>query len=191
MIGKHTLRAIISRTGCKLIARHNGRAFAVPAFANDIPAPVLSPPCAGGSQSRGPSGRALCGPAVLTPFMVKIMHGKAPTVSCLFGPPRQKSYRMAVADVLRAVKREHGLSMVELADRLGCSDQTIRNAMDEDGHDCLSAVTMLRIGFEFGEDALEPVFALARRAVVEPTTPTDRVERIERELAALLRECGE
>jgi predicted transcriptional regulator len=133
----------------------------------------------------------MCSPVLLFPtsFMVNKMHGKAPTVSCLFGPPRQKSYRMAVADVLRAVKREHGLSLVDLAERLGCCDQTIRNAMDEDGTDCLNAVTMLRIGYEFGEDALEPVFVLSRRVAVDAPTPTDRVERIERELAALLREC--
>jgi predicted transcriptional regulator len=98
---------------------------------------------------------------------------------------------MAVADVLRAVKREHGLSLVELSERLGCCDQTIRNAMDEDGHDCLNAVTMLRIGYEFGQEALEPIFALACSAAFEAPSPADRVERIQRELAALLRECGE
>lgn len=115
------------------------------------------------------------------------MHGR-PNVPDLFGPPSQKSFRMAVADALRAIKREHGLTLVELADRLGCCDQTIRNALDEDG--CLSAVTMLRIGYEF-EGALEPVFALSRRAAVAPLTVADRVERIERELAAIVRECGE
>ena len=130
-------------------------------------------------------------PLFLTPPSIgDIMHGKAPSVSDLFGPPRQKSYRLAVVDVLRAVKREHDLTLVDLADRLGCSDQTIRNAMDEDGTDCLNAVTMLRIGYEFGDAALEPVFALARRVTVEAPTVIDRVERIERELAASVREIG-
>ena len=113
------------------------------------------------------------------------MHGKSPSVSDLFGPPRQKSYRLAVADVLRTVKRAEGLTLVELAEKLGCSDQTLRNAMDEDGTDCLNPVTMLRIGYEFGEDALEPVFVLARRASAEPFTEMDRIDRVESDLAAL------
>lgn len=111
-----------------------------------------------------------------------------PSVSCLFGPPRQKSYRLAIVDVLRAVKREHGLTTVELAEALGVCDQTIRNAMDEDGHDCLSPVTMLRIGYEFGEDVLAPVFALACKAAVEAPTIPDRIDHIERQLEAIRRE---
>lgn len=71
MIHKHALRAIISRTGCKLIARHNGRAFTVPAFAND-PLPACSSPLrAGGSESRGPSGHVLSGPA-----LSNLLHGE-------------------------------------------------------------------------------------------------------------------
>jgi hypothetical protein len=108
-----------------------------------------------------------------------------PSVPCLFGAPRQKSYRLAVADALREVKRENGLTLVELSEKLGCSDQTLRNAMDEDGTDCLNPVTMLRLGYEFGEAVLEPVFALARRASVAPVTVDDRIERIERELDAI------
>lgn len=111
-----------------------------------------------------------------------------PSVSDLFGPPRQKSYRLAVADCLRAAKRREGLTLVELAEKLGCSDQTLRNAMDEDGTDCLNPVTMLRIGFEFGEDLIEPVFALARKATVEPTTTADRIKHIQAELDRLGRE---
>ena len=90
-----------------------------------------------------------------------------------------------MVDVLRRVKREHGLTLVDLADRLGCCDQTIRNAMDEDGNDCLNPVTMLRIGYEFGEDTLEPVFNLARRCAAAPVTTDDRLDRIEREVAAI------
>lgn len=111
------------------------------------------------------------------------------SVSSLFGPPRQKSYRLAVADALRTAKRENGLTLVDLAERLGCSDQTLRNAMDEDGQDCLNPVTMLRIGYEFGDRLLEPVFALARNMAIEEPTVDDRIERIERELAAI-RECA-
>lgn len=114
----------------------------------------------------------------------------APSVPCLFGPPRQKSYRLAVADCLRAVKRAHGLTNIELAEAIGCSDQTIRNALDDDCTDCLNPVTLLRIGYEFGEDVLGPVFALARRATVEPTTVADRLERIEHEAAAIRAEIG-
>ena len=113
-----------------------------------------------------------------------------PSVPCLFGPPRQKSYKLAVADALRQVKRENGLTLVELAEKLGCSDQTLRNAMDEDGADCLNPVTMLRLGYEFGDAVLEPVFALARRVSVEPVTTGDRIKRIERELAAMRTEVA-
>lgn len=112
----------------------------------------------------------------------------APSVPCLFGPPRQKSYRLAVADCLRAVKRREGLSTVELAERLGCSDQTLRNALDDDGTDCLNPVTMLRIGFEFGEDTIAPVIALARKAAVEPVTALDRLKQVQAELDRIGRE---
>ena len=118
------------------------------------------------------------------------MTHSSPSVPCLFGPPRQKSYRLAVADALRAVKRDNGLSCIGLADRLGCSDQTIRNALDDDGTDCLNAVTMLRLGYEFGEKVLEPVIALARKCAVTPPTVDDRIERIERELDAIRREAA-
>lgn len=120
-----------------------------------------------------------------------IMHGSAPSVSDLFGPPRQKSYRLAVADALRAVKRANELSLVELAERLGCSDQTLRNAMDEDGTDCLNPVTMLRIGYEFGEDAIEPVIMLSRRASCEPDTLEDKLDRIDGLIAEIRREVTE
>lgn len=109
------------------------------------------------------------------------------SVPCLFGFPRQKSYRLAVADALRKVKRAEGLTLAELAERLGCSNQTIRNAMDEDGTDCLNPVTMLRLGYEFGEEVIAPIFALARKATAEPITMKDRIDRMERELAAIRR----
>lgn len=113
-----------------------------------------------------------------------------PSVPCLFGVPRQKSYRLAISDCLRRVKREHGLTLVELAEKLGCSDHTLRNALDEDGTDCLNPVTMLRLGFEFGEDVIEPVFALARRAIAEPQTLTDKLDALQGQMAAVRREIG-
>jgi predicted transcriptional regulator len=110
----------------------------------------------------------------------------APNVLGLFGPPVQKSYRSAVAKCIRDVKAVHGLSNITLAEYLGCSDQTIANAENEEND--LSGVTLMRIAYQFGEVAIEPVRALYLCASYDPVTSLDRIDRIERDLSILRRE---
>lgn len=112
-----------------------------------------------------------------------------PNVLPLFDPPRKMSYRSAVAKVIRDIKSREGLSNVAMADRLDCSDETISNAENE--HTDLNAVTLLRIAYVFGEDAIAPVRELYLRRHAEPETLTDKldglqsqIDRIRKELAA-------
>lgn len=75
----------------------------------------------------------------LTPSMDDTMHGNIPNVLPLFDPPRQKSYRAAVAQIIRELKAREGLTNVALGEELGCSGETIGNAENE--HTDLNAVT--------------------------------------------------
>lgn len=73
----------------------------------------------------------------------------------LFGRPTGKSYRAAVAQVVRDVKAKRKLSNEAFAEEIGCSEGTVCNAENERGN--LEAVTLLSIAFVFGEDAIAPV----------------------------------
>lgn len=86
--------------------------------------------------------------------------------------PRQKFYREAVSKVIRDLKSDYGLSNTALAEEIGCCDETISNAENENND--LSAVILLRVAFHFGEAAIDPVRQLylcrhdpARRSVAD------------------------
>ena len=81
------------------------------------------------------------------------------------------SYRAAVSKIIMDLKAKHRLSNTKLADKLDCSDETISNAENE--HTDLNAVTLLRIGYVFGDDASAPALDLMRRRHVEPATLAD------------------
>jgi hypothetical protein len=70
--------------------------------------------------------------------------------------PTTKSYQEAVREIILAVQGD--LTDAELADRLGCSVGTVRNARDKNG--CLNGVTLANIEREFGPSALDPFLAL-------------------------------
>ncbi len=70
----------------------------------------------------------------------------------------QTSYRNAVAAIINALKAECGESDQDIADRLGTSATTINNASNKRGD--LNAVTLLRIGKEYGLHRLGPVMGL-------------------------------
>ena len=112
----------------------------------------------------------------------------APNVLGLFGPPIQKSYRAAVAACVRQIKARHSLNNVSLADALGCSDQTIANAENEETD--LSGVTLMRMAWTYGEEAIAPVRQLYLCGIVEPVTLTDRLDRIEQEAALIRKELA-
>ena len=73
----------------------------------------------------------------------------------IFEPPRRKTFRAAVAKTIRDLKAARGLSNVELAEAIGCCEDTIENA--ENQHNDMSPVFLLSIAFHFGEHAIDPV----------------------------------
>jgi transcriptional regulator with XRE-family HTH domain len=73
--------------------------------------------------------------------------------------PTSKSYQDAVAKIVRRLKLQHGLSDQELADRIGVSRGTIRNADGCKGD--LGAVALLRIEHTFGSGEIDLAFELA------------------------------
>jgi DNA-binding XRE family transcriptional regulator len=111
----------------------------------------------------------------------------APNVLGLFGPPIQKTYRSAVARCIRDIKARHSLNNIALADVLGCSDQTIANAENEEND--LSGVTLMRIAYQFGEEAIAPVRALYLCATTERPTRGERIRKIIQDLSLLEKEA--
>lgn len=73
--------------------------------------------------------------------------------------PTQRAYRQAVAKVIRCLKLRHGLTNVDLADRIGCSDETVSNAENE--RTDLSPVILLNIEHEFGAGTIDLVLEVA------------------------------
>lgn len=105
----------------------------------------------------------------------------------LFGRISNREYREAVAQVVRDVKAERKLSNERMAEQLGVSESTIFNAENENGN--LDAVTLLNIAVFFGgERAIGRVLALANGNPDKTPTTGDRLENIEREVAAIRRE---
>lgn len=99
-----------------------------------------------------------------------------PRSLALFGRPNKNVVRAAVAKCIRDVKCKHNLSNARLAELLGCSDATISNAENEA---CtLDLVTMLNIGYVFGEAAVGPVRAVMFGETVQEKTETDILDEV-------------
>ena len=98
-----------------------------------------------------------------------------PNILPLFDPPVRKSYRAAVKLCVDNAKRISGLTWDDLAEKLGCSKDTLTNAVTEEND--LSGVTLLRIGYCFGEEAIAPALDLVRRRYTEPQTKADKFAR--------------
>lgn len=86
----------------------------------------------------------------------------------------QNSYRRAVASVIRNIQAAKGESDQDTADRLGCSSATICNARNEKGS--LAAETWLKIGREYGLEAIAPIMFLitAKAAPIQAVCTSDR-----------------
>jgi len=100
------------------------------------------------------------------------MHKPIPNVLPLRDYPRQKSYRFAVAQIIRELKARHGLTNVELGEIIGVSAETVSNAENENND--LSGVTLTRIWYEFGFEAIQPIADIANRHYEQPQTARDR-----------------
>ena len=118
------------------------------------------------------------------------MHGnmtrKSADVLPLYDKPRQKAYRFAIAKVIRDLKSKHSLSNVSLGEEIGCSAETVSNAENEAND--LNPVTLLRIAFEFGEDAIAPVRELYLCRHREPETLTDKLDALQDQINAVRKE---
>jgi|GEM_PF-5019842 len=107
----------------------------------------------------------------------------ASNVLPLHCPPRQKSYRKAVAKMIRDLKAAEGLSNIELGERIGCCDGTVGNAENEAND--LNPVTLLRIAYEFGEAAIGPVRDLYLCRHGEPETLSDKLDCLQYQIDRL------
>lgn len=96
----------------------------------------------------------------------------APNVLPLFDPPARKSYRAAVKLCVENAKRLSDLSWDDLAETLGCSKDTLKNALTEEYS--LEGVTLLRIGYVYGEATIKPALDLIRRRYEQPKTRADK-----------------
>lgn len=106
----------------------------------------------------------------------------------LFDPPRQKAFREAVSRTINAVKAEHGLTNVTLAEEIACCADTISNA--ENQNNDLSAVILLRLAYRFGEAAIAPVRALYQRDISTAMTAAEHRKAIEYHAEELARLAG-
>lgn len=82
--------------------------------------------------------------------------------------PTQKSLRAAVAKIIRSVQADHDLTDEELADEVGISVGTVRNARNEVTD--LNAASIARIGARWGAERLDPYAALYGARNVPLTT---------------------
>ena len=90
-----------------------------------------------------------------------------------FMAPNTKSLREAVRNIILDIQRETGESDHETAERLGISVGTLRNARDRKND--LGALTIARIGFEYGDGAIEPYRALYQHTAKQSNVPTGPV----------------
>ncbi len=98
--------------------------------------------------------------------------------------PDRESSLLAISLAILRVRANHRLSYKELAKMLGCSADTVEGAANEKS--MLTFDSIARLGYFF-PDEFEVVCELWGRGV-QQLTVADRVERIERELAAIRRE---
>ncbi len=83
------------------------------------------------------------------------------------GAPTSDEYRKAVSAIIRQIQKSEALNDRQLAERLGCSPGTIRNAKSE----ATSLDPMMLLGIErsFGPGAIDRCLGLAQvRAVALP-----------------------
>lgn len=98
--------------------------------------------------------------------------------------PTTKSYRSAVKRIVLGVQGEHDLNDAELAERLGCSSGTVKNARTEATN--LDGVTLANIEYEFGPAALDPFLELGGSRAVPKDVSVDNSLSATMELSQVL-----
>ncbi len=81
-----------------------------------------------------------------------------------------ETYRKAVATIVARIQQAHGLSDAALADRVGCSASTIKNARNRATN--LDGVTLASFERVFGPGAIDPFLALGGARAVPPSPPS-------------------
>lgn len=71
----------------------------------------------------------------------------------------QTAYRVAVAEILRRVQCDHGVTLLEIAEQIDVSLGTISNAANKKTD--LNATYLNRLGCKFGPGTLDPYAALS------------------------------
>lgn len=88
-------------------------------------------------------------------------------------PVTTSAYRRAVAEIIRGLQLQHGLTDLDFAERIGCSIGTVRNARNEESD--LGAIFLTRIEAAFGTGSIDPYLRLAgsRSAPLQPDEHAD------------------
>ena len=89
------------------------------------------------------------------------------------GAQEQRALLDASHEVVRVIITEHGLTLIDLAERVDCTVQTISNAFNK--KHVLSQAIQQRIGRLFGVHALDPIARLygARNVPIEADESID------------------
>jgi len=84
-----------------------------------------------------------------------------------------KNYRNAVAEIIRKIQLTSDLTDLDLAERIGCSVGTIRNARNEQAD--LGAIWLAKIEAEFGPGSIDPYLRLggSRSVPIDPDENAD------------------
>jgi hypothetical protein len=111
----------------------------------------------------------------------------APHVLCLFGKPDRTSALAAIARVIHLARRNHALSLVEIAASIGCSADTVERAYKRET--MLGADTLASLLWAYA-DCAGPWERLCQPEAAPEATIEDRLARIEREAVAIRREIA-
>lgn len=84
----------------------------------------------------------------------------------------QAAYRVAVAEILRRIQSEHGVTLLEIAERIDVSLGTISNAANKKTDLC--ATYLNRLGIGFGPHTLDPYAALSGGRMVPLVVSVER-----------------
>lgn len=112
-----------------------------------------------------------------------------PNVLGIFGDPDRESCLNAIRCALLRVRADTNASCERIGKLLDCSADTIENACKQNNGSLLSFDSIAKLVYHFPE-ASAPILHLWELRPAERPTTVDRIERIERELAAIRKEVG-
>lgn len=84
----------------------------------------------------------------------------------------QTAYRDAVAEIMRRVQADHGVTLLEISERIDVSLGTVSNAANKKND--LNPIYLQRIGKAFGAHCLDPYARMAGGRIVPLASASDR-----------------